>query len=83
MIRLGVQVHQGVPFLVGRAEEFGEVWGIIMGMIAHQAAKGRLADGAEVLAASNDATFGIHFPRTSIIELISINDVIAMETAED
>jgi hypothetical protein len=83
MIRLGVQVHNGVPFLVGRAEDFAEVWGIIMGIIAHQAAKGRLADGAAAISASNEHTFGIHLPRTSIIELISINDVIAMETAED
>jgi hypothetical protein len=83
MIRLGVQVHQGVPFLVGRAEEFGEVWGIIAGMIAHQAAKGRLADGAMVIAATNNDTFGVHLPRKSIPDLISITSLIAMTTGED
>jgi hypothetical protein len=60
MIRLGVQVHNGVPFLVGRVDDFAEVWGMVCGMFANRVAIGHAEEGPGILAASNGESFGIH-----------------------
>jgi hypothetical protein len=62
MIRLGVQVHNGVPFLVGRAEDFAEVWGMVTGGIGKCSAFGGMTEGAKALGACNDCSFGIWLP---------------------